>query len=244
MKNYIILLLCLMFSGVLVAQEGASLEKFEINVNPPKFLVLDNPYQFKANNIRSYVSNSFKASNVSLDMCYGTSIISFVINEKGEPENFKVINSVSKEVDDEIIRILESTEGMWKPGMNNGMPVSMEQQVTMPVIVGIYITEENCDFLSMAQKRFMKGSKLLLADGKPRRALNQFSEGIRLMPDDHSLLMARGLCYYELGKYDKARTDWERLRDLGGVNMFDGKILSMYAALRGFEEMTQILVED
>ncbi len=246
MKNYLAVLLSFVFALAMVAQEEQvhMVDIAEVNVNPPKFLVLEHPYNLVEGDVHTYVIDQFKGTDIKMDRCLGTSIISFVVNTNGELENFKVVNSVTPEVDQEVMRILASTDGMWRPGMNNGSPVNMEQEISLQIKIGDFNASSECNFVELAQRRFAKGNMLLMEKDRTRRALNQYTEGIRLLPNDQSLLMARGLCYYELGKYDEARTDWERLRSLGGVDMFDGEILAQFKNLEGYQMMSQILGDE
>ncbi len=50
----------------------------------------------------------------------GTVYVEFIVNEDGTIEAVAVIRSVSKEIDDEAIRLINLTSGKWKPAKQNG----------------------------------------------------------------------------------------------------------------------------
>ncbi|MFD2247035.1 energy transducer TonB [Pontibacter ruber] len=61
----------------------------------------------------------------------GISQISFIVNEDGTLTDYKVVKSLTPELDQEAIRVLSLTSGNWKPGTQNDKPVKV--RFTMPV---------------------------------------------------------------------------------------------------------------
>jgi len=60
----------------------------------------------------------------------GKVMVQWIVNEKGKVVNIKIVRGVTKELDEEVYRIISSMPD-WKPGMNDGKPVKV--QFTMPV---------------------------------------------------------------------------------------------------------------
>jgi TonB family protein len=60
----------------------------------------------------------------------GKVIVQWIVNEKGEVTNVKIVRGVSKELDQEVYTIISSMP-VWKPGMKDGRPVKV--QFTLPV---------------------------------------------------------------------------------------------------------------
>lgn len=58
----------------------------------------------------------------------GVVVILFTIKADGTLANFTIENSVSKTNDDAVIRSIQSTSGMWNPGLVNGNPVEMQRK--------------------------------------------------------------------------------------------------------------------
>jgi len=138
----------------------------------------------------------------------GTTVIQFTVLPNGELDNFQVINSVSFDIDSEVIRVLKSSDGMWKPGQNNGTPVAMEKEVA------ITFQMEYSNHLRLAQKLFRRGNKKLLKN-KPQKALRLFDRAFVLQPFSEPLLFARGITRFNVGNEMGACEDWNRLKSLG-----------------------------
>jgi TonB family protein len=60
----------------------------------------------------------------------GTVYINFIITQTGEVESFKIIKSVNKQLDDEVIKLLKKMP-RWSPGLSQGVPVRISYN--MPI---------------------------------------------------------------------------------------------------------------
>ena len=138
----------------------------------------------------------------------GTTVIHFTVLPSGELDDFHIINSVSSDIDSEVIRVLKSSDGMWKPGQNNGRQVAMEKEVA------ITFKMEFSNHLRLAQKLYKRGHKKLLKD-KPKKALRLFSRAIVYQPYSSPLLFTRGVTRFSVGNKIGACQDWNRLKSLG-----------------------------
>ena len=96
----------------------------------------------------------------------GTAVVEFVVSEKGTLSNIKIINSITPEIDSEVLRILKLTDNKWTPGTQNGQPVAMKQEVS--AAFKLYPTS---DFVKMARYYYHRGSKMLFVKHKTRKAL-------------------------------------------------------------------------
>ncbi len=67
-----------------------------------------------------------KEANIS-----GKVLIQFVIEKDGSISNIEVLKKVSPGIDNEAKRLIESTNGKWTPGKNNGLPVRV--YYTIPI---------------------------------------------------------------------------------------------------------------
>lgn len=188
----------------------------EVEVIPPKFTAQKAVNWEKGATIDDYIAENFRNPDAIGFPLEGTEVVQFVITENGEVDNFVVINSVSKEVDEEIIRLLKNTNHMWMPGQMNGEYSAMEKEIAVQVKVGT--SEANAskhDFTKIATAYFTKGAEKLLVKQKPRQALHQFESAVRYKPYDEASLFMLALCKIELGKIESAQKDIARLKKLG-----------------------------
>jgi len=148
----------------------------------------------------------------------GTVVVEFVVTDNGELKDYRVINSVSDELDQEVIQALEGTRGMWIPGLINGYPAPMKKLVSL-----VFTPDNGSDLVQAAKEYFNQGNELLYTKENPKRALKYFNEAVRLLPYEKDLLGVRSLCKYRLGDKQGAREDWERIIDLelGDVNQLE-----------------------
>ena len=247
MKKYVIFIVCLISSIMVFGQDETkqiNVEVDEVKVTPPKFTGIENATA-SSNTGESALINNYLIKNLVCPKgaveCEkeGTEVIEFTVNPDGKLSNFKVINSVCSEVDEELIRLLRSTNGMWLPGYNNGEPTAMEREVSL--MIGSYKPDEIAShFVNKAEKLFEMGSLSFCVDQKPKKALRYYDKGLRYMPNDKSLLLLRGFCNYEIGKTEKAKRDWERIQTLGGTN---GVYFDELVEMKGYEEMKKILAK-
>jgi TonB family protein len=152
----------------------------------------------------------------------GTVVIGFMVTSGGGLKDFTVINSVSPESDSEVIRSIKSTEGRWISGSAEGEPADMQQEVAVT-----FKMNPKSDFMSDAKKYMQKGNQNLFVKNRPKKALACFNQGIKLLPNDMTLLAMRSLCKHRLGDARGAGSDWERLSVLAeryGTNL-DWEIL-------------------
>ncbi len=257
MKKAVILLLCMMFSVVALGQkkksriekEGTPLHEVTViapgpSTNPPIFTGVIESHAFEKeatlNSLNQYLQKNVQYPEACKARCLeGTEIVQFVVSSKGEVSNFKVINSISPQIDDELIRVLKTTNKMWKPGTNvNGLPVASTKEVSIAFFVQMGENDE-LDFLTEAIKFYNKGNVQLYEKENSKAALKNYNKAICYLPNDKCLLMVRGMCRYELGDKDGAYRDWTRIRSLGG---FEGDaLLENLGGFKGYAEMLSIV---
>lgn len=171
----------------------------------------------------------------------GTEVVKFEVTPDGELKNFEVINSISPEIDEHLVQMLKKTSGMWSPAMKNGVPVSMEKEISVVFQYGelgkIASSEK---FKNKAKACLSKGTKLLLVKNKPEKALRIFDRGIRYCPYEDCLRLARGLCRYEMGDIDGAQNDWKRMT-IAGIAPNTKELAEQLSGLEGYRELAQFM---
>lgn len=208
---------------------GQNQDLQEIKVTAPQF---QSDFFHKVNDFLlsgiEYPIESIKAGNE------GTEVIKFVVTPKGNVTDIKVVNSVSDIIDQEVIRILEVSNGKWIPGTANGEPVAMEKEVSV-----VFKISEKSDFVAKAKSYLELGNKMLFVSNKPEKALKYIDKSITLLPNEETLLAVRGLCKYEIGDNEGAQRDWNRIKILIERNATESSVETVvnYTKLRGYNEM-------
>jgi TonB family protein len=193
-------------AGMLIAAivTGQNEELKEIEVTPPAFK------GEVPNSINAYIQNRVEYPGIALKhRIQGTVVVGFVVTPEGKLENIEVINSVYYTIDNEVIRVLKSTNRKWTPGKINGKVVAMPNEVS--VVFKLY-QEDN--FRKIAKKYLDKGNQALFVKNQPEKALKHFNRGINFLPNDETLLAVRGLCKYKMGDEVGANRDWDRTKVL------------------------------
>lgn len=242
MKNKFIILLFLIFSGLISL--GQSLKELnEIRVTPPKFVGLKQaetvPVETNYVSLEKYliklIEPQLLKERKTIDE--GTVVVQFTVNPSGELTDFNTVNSVSSDMDQHVINALKTTNGMWKPGLNNDELIAMEKEISIS-----FRLEDTPTFETRAKWFYKRGGKMLYVKANPEKALKNFNNCIALLPNDKGILLNRGLAKYELGDMSGACTDWNRIKSLGGFES-DG-YLDKFCDMKGYAQMIQILKND
>lgn len=244
MKKSVIFLFCLILTVMVFGQNETKMVKIdEVEVTPPKFTGVEDVAAFMQTDycllMKNFIQKNMiwpqKATGYHME---GIEVVQFTVTPSGKLTNFEVINSVCSDIDKEVIRVLKTTDGMWKPGLNNGEPVAMEREISV-----LFGNNEDGEvpkhFTKKATCYFIKGGKDLFVKNKPKKALRYYNKGMQYMPYDKSLLSMRGLCHYELGDKESARKDWNRVVTLGGIAYH--AIGNDLVEMKGYTEMINIL---
>ncbi|PTN09899.1 energy transducer TonB [Mangrovibacterium marinum] len=236
MKTSILLILMMVLS--LGASAQFHVLKEEIEVKPPIFMgtavsVVDN-----GASLDDFVAQRMIYPEQDLKLHReGTEVIQFTVNTNGTLSDFEVVNSVSPNMDAELIRVLQLTNGMWRPGSNNDGHTEMRSELAIACKIRLYEgSDRQTDFQKVATKYFQKGSKLLYTKNHPRRALSNFDEGIRYLPYDANLLVMRGYARYALGDLAGAIEDWEIVKEKTDIDNLK-EIAGNYHDLEGYAEL-------
>lgn len=207
----------IIFIFVAFLSTGQNLNKTNIlkgvEVKPPVFTGIKETVtimnEAEANSIYDYLGAKLQYPEKSEQWkLEGTEVIQFTVLTNGKLDDFKIINSVSSDIDSEVIKVLKSTDGMWRPGYNNATPVAMVKEVA------ITFKMEYSNHLKIAKKLYQRGHKKLLKD-KHQKALRLFCRAIVYQPYSAPLLFTRGLTRYRVGNEIGACEDWNRLKSLG-----------------------------
>lgn len=218
----------------------------EITVTPPQFTGINEAakihQQENFTSFEDYLRKNLKyPESIMKNGANGTEVVHFEVSADGKLADFKVINSVSPEIDAAIYEMLKTTCGMWKPGESNGEPVSMEKEISIAFKWKEFEElNKTKDFEALAKLYFEKGNKQLFEKNNINKALKYFSNGIKYKPNEDCLLLARGMCKYELGDTEGAQQDWNRMR-MAGVDKNAENLANDLRNMKGYSELAGLL---
>jgi len=246
MKTLTSILICLMVSFNLIGQnetKNLQVNENEANTTPPKFTGEHfNSNLLATNNlllIEEYLANNLvypdKVCECGIE---GTELVSFTVTKEGNLTDFDIQNSICPDMDKEIIRVLKTTNGMWFPGYSNGKPVVTHHEISLAIgnCNPKYILER---FNKIVEQNYAKANQELIVKGNPKKALRLYTQGIKYLPNDLSMLLLRGICYFELGNTEKAKKDWNRIIELGGIDPYPFELSEM----EGYNLMQEIFAK-
>jgi len=170
----------------------------------------------------------------------GTSVVQFLVTATGEVTDVKIINSVSRDIDREVVRVLLSTSGRWRPAFENGQPVAKEREVSIVFAPGVLNPDQK--FFKQAREYLALGNKQFFLKRNNKNALYFYDRAIRYVPNDKGLLATRGMCKYQLGDKEGACRDWNRIRTLGGME--GDTYLDNFCEYKGYNEMVGMVQDN
>ena len=240
MKTLTTLLVAMLVSVLALAQQEKEINLDEIKVTPPQFIgnylatdlfsapnnVLFNEY------LRNYLLDPAKSFKGAVQ---GTEVVRFEVSPDGKLADFKVINSISSQVDHAMYEILKTTCGMWRPGYNNGTPTAMEKEISV-----VFKMLNTADFDALAIKYLEKGSEELFVNNNPKKALKYLDRGMKYRPYEDCLLVSRGICKYELGDEKGAMADWNRMAQ-AGISEDAKELATQFNHLKGYTALISFL---
>jgi protein TonB len=102
-------------------------------VEEPIFTIVEDMPSFPGGDaaLMKYLGQNIKYPSIAKDAgIQGTVYVTFVVDEKGEVNDVKVLRSIGGGCDEEAIRVVESMP-KWKPGKQRGKPVKV--QYNLPI---------------------------------------------------------------------------------------------------------------
>lgn len=142
MKKLLLLPFCITASLSLSAQEELDqsppipLVEQKMQEREPVFTVVEQMPEFEGGSeaLLSFISkNMVYPPNASENQIQGTIYLSYVVRSDGSLSDIKVLKSVpgGSDLNGEALRVLKLTKGKWKPGRQNGKPVSVN--LSLPI---------------------------------------------------------------------------------------------------------------
>lgn len=235
MKTKVFFVLCMLAAAITFGQNQMAVQKNdacksqEIKFSEPKFTGTKNTHsELKGSNsllFNAYLSENLgypeKALKYSIQ---GTEVVQFTVTTSGKVINLKVINSICPEIDEEAIRVVSSTSGMWIPGFENGKPAELEKAIAIVFQIGENKKGTVENMTEQATVLFERGSKELVFKNNPTKALKYFDRALTYLPYDRNILYLRGMVKSILDDHDGAKADWDRIKSLEVKSESENKI--------------------
>ncbi len=137
----------------------------------------------------------------------GEALIQFVIQPNGEITDIEVINSLCEDCDRELVALMKSTSGMWRPAEVDGKYAPVEKEVS------IVFDLKDVSSGQYAIRKFNKGVEKY-NEGKVKQAIRLYDEAMKYMPNHAGLVYMRGCANYEEGNLEAAMNDFKRVKRL------------------------------
>jgi len=131
----------------------------------------------------------------------GDLVVSFLINEKGDLDSIRVLQTPDSQITSEVISVLNQTDGMWSPTIENGKATSFMYKLVFryQIIAGNRINE-NIKIKEEALSNFHLS--------KYKTALKKVNKALSLNPYDSELYLIRSNIYKALQQYENAMVDY------------------------------------
>lgn len=197
MKTTIIFALS-MFIAAFAAGQNKVMD--EIEVIPPQLR-----YQHCCS-INDYLMKYLEfPANENKFNCQGTVVIEFIVHPNSKVSDFTFINRVNRKVDNEVLQVIKSTNGLWNPGYADQKAVPMRKEISV-----IFYVDSLENIIRLARNQSNKANEWLFVENNPKKALKHFNKAMVYLPYETSLLVGRAICREKLGDMEGAALDLER----------------------------------
>jgi TonB family protein len=133
-------------------------------------------FQNSDNALIKFITDSLRYPDQALpNNIVGTVVVSFIVRKNGKLDEIKILRGLSKEIDDEAIRLIMSMPD-WIPGMNNKIPVNTSYALPIRFRPRAYNTSE-LDIQPVLKGDINKLKKKLKRQLK-RRSIENVSQAI------------------------------------------------------------------
>lgn len=160
----------------------------------------------------------------------GTSVMSFVLAPDGKITDYQIVNSLSKDIDYELVKAFKEAEDLWLPDAQEDkhyiifvpiifllndteFPLSaheagfMMEEIKIEAVVANLGRANNYNFhLEKAKRSYEKR--------RYRKALRHLNELIERNPFSAELYKLRGFSHYKLNKQKEACLDYQKIKTL------------------------------
>lgn len=196
MKKTFLLVISMLIAAVAFGQNEKA---EETEVIPPQFRYKD-----------SKSINDFIRKNIVFPMNptdptqQGTVVVEFTVNPDSKISDLKFLNGISPQVNSEVLRVLQASNGKWNPGYVNKVVTPLKYEIA--VVFYMNSMEELTEKVQRLQK---KATEWMHEKANPVKALKYYNQAIALLPFEESLWADRAVCKNMLGDDEGKQADLE-----------------------------------
>ncbi|TLX76940.1 hypothetical protein E9993_04450 [Labilibacter sediminis] len=162
----------------------------------------------------------------------GVVIVLFTVKSDGTLTDFQLENSVSNSTDNAVIRSIESTSGMWNPGIVNGSAVDMQKALMVK-----FIDPENGTLEDLAQNNLeiairkyhkciaIQNSLFLTAEKADRKIQRKLASALRVLdnanqyqPNEPAIVFWQARVYEQAGQEMMKNQKLDEFKNLVNFN--------------------------
>lgn len=144
----------------------------------------------------------------------GKVYVSFIVDEKGNIDSIEVKNPLGSGLDEEAMRIISQTNGMWEPAKQDGKAIRSKK--VMPIT--FQMSELNEPRVQKAEKYFELGVEEF-KKGNFDLAKKQFKKCIKNKPWDHKAYLNLGSSEINLGEINNGCKSYAKAKELGSPDV-------------------------
>ncbi|MCU4157050.1 energy transducer TonB [Carboxylicivirga sp. A043] len=218
MKKLSYALVLLMFTVSIVAQESTMKQKFieETRIEAPVFIGVVDSDKTSQQTFSQHLQQEL-AYLSELDYLYdeGVVAVDFIVEKDGSVSNLSISNSVSKTIDEAVLRVISQSNHMWQAGKINGATSSMDKTVFVKFDIPgndshnelaanyLQIAIKQLYAINTIESKYVNEDKILRkSQRKTNSAENYLLKAEQYKPNDLSITFWQARTYELQGKND------------------------------------------
>lgn len=228
------LLLLLMIIGI-----KAQINIKETIVSPPQ-LKSQKQHVEKDESLCNHLKNNIiYPESAAAALQEGIVKVAFNVQRNGQLNNFRVIQSVCYECDQQVIEALKLTSKCWSPGRINHEPVDME--TTVAVLFDLTDTRTDKE-LAIAlyntgiRRYYMAHNPLITPRQQQRKleaSIKSLNQALKYTPNEHCITAVKSMVYNSMGDMTKKlETIQQLVTSLDSTDPKEAALLTIYANKR------------
>jgi TonB family protein len=166
-----------------------------------------------------FINKNRKYPQKAKDNCKsGVVYVRFIIDSLGNINSAASRNIVGFDLDEEAVRIVNLSSGLWNPGLKNKIPTNFKYEMPIRFTANDECIPKYVEYQNSGNKFFEKG--------KYEKAILEYDKVLSMQPYNPDALFKKGLSKLKLGSIEEACENWQTIPDV--LNEKAVKYLSEY----------------